>query len=259
MSLNNINIEDDVVETRMITNIPQLDKKLSFLPDGLIVLKGKAGAGKTSLALQISTENCGSSIFVSCEQSPAALLKRLVARKARISLTAITNKSVPQEDLNAGINYVKENCPFISLENGLNGVPTLEYLRNLIIDTKEKDGSNRLLLTLDSINVFIEKSQNNYQGMSKLELAKKLAAEIDDIAKEDCFSVLITVQDGKEADIAEIFQFAAEAVIEISWDRESRQDSKGFKKSKLNVTKNRSGELGTVFLNFEGDFQTFSS
>jgi hypothetical protein len=71
MSLNSIDIfsNDDTSESRLVTGIQQLDTKLGFLQSGLVTLKGKAGHGKTALALFISQECKQSSLYLSAEMA----------------------------------------------------------------------------------------------------------------------------------------------------------------------------------------------
>ncbi len=256
MALTDISIFDEENETRLSTTILKLNEQIGAFPDGIVVVKGVMGAGKTALALQL-IENGGSTLFVSAEQSPTALLQRLVARKAKLNLNSIVNKRIPPEDLKAAVSFTTEGLPFLTLENGMNGIPSIEYIKNLIEGIREKDGSNKVMLVLDSINVVLEKSKNNYQGLSKIDLAKKFAVDLDDLCKELGVTCVVTVQDGKEAEIAEIFEFASDLALELAWDKEGRSDSAGVKKSKVSIFKNRTGRIGILFLSFNGDFQTF--
>jgi replicative DNA helicase len=259
MALNDINIFDsDVVESGLITGIGQLDSRLGHLQDGLVTLKGKAGHGKTALALQLAKECKQSALYVSCEMAESALALRLIARLANISLNRLANKTVPSDDLKAAWVFVKESTPFIHVENGVNGYVSIDLIRDTVKKIKEKDGSNRVLVTIDSVNDWLVKAQPNFENLSKAELAKKLALELNDYAKEDGFTVLAILQDGRDKEVESAFLYVAETALSIQFERDGREDKNGIKKANVKLEKNRVGEKATIILDFEGQFQKFT-
>lgn len=259
MALNDIDIfENDLAVPVIKTGISQLDLKLGHLQDGLVTLKGKAGHGKTALALQLSKECKQSALYVSCEMSESALALRLVARLAKIPLNKLANKTVPADDLKAAWSFVKESTPFIHVENGVNGFISIDLIRDTVKKIKEKDGSNRVLVVLDSVNDWIVKGQPNFDNLNKSELAKKLALELNDYAKEDGFSVLAILQDGRDKEVESAFLYVAETALSIQFERDGREDKNGIKKANLKLEKNRVGEKATIILDFDGQHQNFS-
>lgn len=258
MALNSIDIFEDEQIGGVITGFPKLDQTLGFLQPGIVLLKGKSGSGKTSFSLQAGLQSTASCLFITAEQSEKALIKRLIARMARISLSAITNKAVAKEDLEAGLRHVTENTPFLHFEEALHGAPSLAYIKNLIHEVRERDGSPNTLVCIDSIDDFLIQSKNNYEGFSTAELAKKLALMLNDLAKDEKVTFLLTLQQKVDKTVEDIFTYAAETVLEIAFDKEGRENAAGIKKSKISVTKNRAGALKTLFLDFEGEFQNFS-
>lgn len=249
---------DESTETRLVTSIQQLDSKLGNLPDGILVLKGKAGTGKTALGLQLAKDCKQSAIFVTAEMSQQALAYRLIARTANTSLTRIVNRQITKDDLAAAWDYTKQNTAFIHIEDSIHGFISPEYLRDAVIKVKASDGSTKVLLIIDSISDWINKAKKTYTDLDNKELAKKFAVELNDIAKEEGFTVLAILQSEQSREIDDIFEFAAEVVLELRYERDGRANKDGLKQSNLRVLKNRFGTTGTIILNFNGDFQTFT-
>lgn len=82
------------------TGLPELDKKTLGL-DGLIVLGGIAGQGKTSLALQLAYGACGKgtpTIFYSLEMPRRAIFTKLLNRLAEVRYSDILLKGRPYLD-----------------------------------------------------------------------------------------------------------------------------------------------------------------
>jgi len=99
------------------TGLPMLDKKTLGL-DGLIVLGGIAGSGKTSLALQIAYEACVREtpvIFYSLEMPKRAIFTKIFNRLARVGYSDILLKARQYLDktrqdkniLNEDVDYYK--------------------------------------------------------------------------------------------------------------------------------------------------------
>lgn len=258
MALNDIDIfESNENEAFLVTGINQLDQQLGRLQDGLITLKGKAGHGKTALALQTSKDCKQSALYLSCEMAESALAQRLVARLAKIPLNNIVTKTVPADDLKAAWAFTKESTPFLTLLNGVNGYVSVDLLRDEVKKIKQRDGSNKVLVVIDSINDWLVKALPSFENLTKAELAKKLALELNDYAKEDGFTVLAILQAGRDKDVESAFDYVAETALAINFERDGREDKNGIKKANLKLEKNRVGEKATIILDFEGQFQTF--
>jgi replicative DNA helicase len=259
MSLNSIDIfsNDDTSESRLVTGIQQLDTKLGFLQSGLVTLKGKAGHGKTALALFISQECKQSSLYLSAEMAEAALALRLVARKAKLKLTDIVNKSIPKEDIEAGWQYTKENTPFLHTLDAVHGFVSIDLIRDEVKKIKQQDGASTVFVVIDSVNDWLVKSLGSYDGLTKDDIAKKLAIELNDVAKEDGFVVLAILQAGRDKNLESAFEYAAETVLSINLERDGREDKQGIKKACIKLLKNRVGDTATIMLDFQGNFQNF--
>lgn len=109
------------------TGLDELDKATYGL-DGLIVLGGIAGKGKTSLALQISfdaCEKCTPVLFYSLEMPRRAIFTRLFSRLANISYADIILKGGPYLD------DMRENNGMCKEEINTNMLFTLEEIQRL--------------------------------------------------------------------------------------------------------------------------------
>lgn len=252
------NSNDEAVESRLVTSIRQLDSRLGNLPDGIVVLKGKAGTGKTALALQLAKDCKQSAIFVTAEMSQQALAYRLIARTTNTSLSSIVNRQISKDDLSAAWDFTKQNTAFVHIEDSIHGFISPDYLKDAVSKVKANDGSTKVLLVIDSISDWISKARKSYPDLDNQGLAKKFAVELNDIAKEDGFTVLAVLQSDQDKKIDDIFEFAAEVVLQLSYERDGRVNKDGLKQSNLKVLKNRFGTTGNIILNFNGEFQNFS-
>jgi replicative DNA helicase len=114
-----------------------------------------------------------------------------------------------------------------------------------------------VFVVIDSVNDWLVKSLGSYDGLTKDDIAKKLAIELNDVAKEDGFVVLAILQAGRDKNLESAFEYAAETVLSINLERDGREDKQGIKKACIKLLKNRVGDTATIMLDFQGNFQNF--
>lgn len=262
MAIQDIDIfdNDDLVVNGAITGFTKIDKHLgAALPYGVINLQGAAGCGKTALALQIATQCKQSAFYVSCEMSNGAILQRLIARLGKVKMSEMANKSIASDKLQAAKQFTVQNTPFVHLENGVNGFVSLDLIRDTVKKIKAQDGSNTVLIIIDSATDWILKGAKS-EGSTPVDFAKKIALELNDFAKEEEFTVLAILQksdDAQTKQINEKFEFIAEVALELKWERDGRELG-GKKTANFKIVKNRKGSLGTEILTFVGEHQEFT-
>ena len=82
-----------------ITGLPRLDDGLGgWLREGIYVLHGGPGVGKTAFALQVAVD-CGMpALYVTCEMSPDELFLRLTARFGGVSIGVVRKGRLAETD-----------------------------------------------------------------------------------------------------------------------------------------------------------------
>lgn len=85
------------------TGIPKLDDAIGgYLDEGVFILQGVPGAGKTAFALQVAVDCQMPALFVTCEMSPEELFRRVAARVSGLPLSALRPGTVLSDDQAGG-------------------------------------------------------------------------------------------------------------------------------------------------------------
>lgn len=131
------------------TGLPELDKKTLGL-DGLIVLGGIAGQGKTSLALQLAFDACEvgtPTIFYSLEMPRRAIFTKIFNRLAQVKYSDILLKGRQYLD------ETRQDKNLLGEETDLNKLLTKEQADNL------KEAKAKLTKTSDKFYLRTRESQ----------------------------------------------------------------------------------------------------
>ncbi|HEY5257240.1 MAG TPA: DnaB-like helicase C-terminal domain-containing protein [Candidatus Baltobacteraceae bacterium] len=88
------------------------------LPVGMSVFLGGAGAGKTAAASQIAS-TCGvPAMLISCEMRATAILERIVAREASVTMHALRDGTLSPREIRAHVDRVVADQPLLSIVDG---------------------------------------------------------------------------------------------------------------------------------------------
>jgi replicative DNA helicase len=149
-----------------ISGLSTLDRELAgaFAP-GLHFLHGNAGSGKTALALQIAGDCQCPALFVSCEMSPAELLRRHTARKTGTFLERFKSGEMSGADIESLARHAIEAAPDLAFLDvtrassppATKGAPALsapEYLRQCALIVKGE--AQHLLIVIDSLHTWTQ-------------------------------------------------------------------------------------------------------
>lgn len=150
----------------LATGIPRLDEALGGLDQGLYILAGPPGMGKTSLALQMAlyVANQVPAIYVSFENSGESLVLKAVAARAGVSaFDAMRGKVAPDrlEEAAASIH------PQLDRLHVLEGSAKLGVgrLRSVALRAMERLGAEQCLLVIDYVQL-MAKTSGEYRGLS---------------------------------------------------------------------------------------------
>jgi len=204
------------------TGIEELDRKTLGL-DGLMVLGGIAGQGKTSLALQIAFSVCEletPAIFYSLEMSRRAILTKILSRLALVKYEDIIlkgryyldetvqyknllneeiefNRLLSKDQIN-GLNNAKERLNKASdkfyLRTRENQEPdiNLESVEQEINLVKAEHGTDKVMVVIDHLQVF---NLENYKD--QIDKENKLITGFKGISERTGAAILLISQKNK--------------------------------------------------------------
>jgi len=248
---------------------------------GLIVLSGKAGGGKTSLALQIAYGSCSTSdtpvIIYSLEMSKRQILARLLSQ-----ISGIEQKKIFRAGRQAGdFDYSLSKDDYKALETARQELKalgdkiyiitrvdndiTFDLVKEQIGIVKSLHKSDNVLVVIDHLQVFnVDREKNYYADQIGKETA--LINGFKDLQEKTNATILLISQENKsEYNKGKIVAvkgsvdiiYLADMVMQIVGD--DKNDNEDIievfdieQEVKLKINKNRYGETRAIKLIFEG-------
>ena len=136
------------------TGIPRLDKKLSGLNQGLHILAGAPGMGKTSLALQIALHVAKTHpvLYVSFENSGESLTLKAICSHAGISSFDAFRGTADPDVLERSAAELAPQLNRLTLVDGSSAL-TVGKIRSLALKAMEQGSSRRCLLVVDYVQL----------------------------------------------------------------------------------------------------------
>ena len=249
-----------------ITGLSRLDKEISHaLAPGLHGIYGNAGAGKTALALQITT-SCGfPALYVTCEMAPSELLRRHTARATQTFLGRLKSGELSGESVEALARRAMGAAPDVALLDATQAPANPFRVAECARIVKRE--SAHVLIVIDSLQSWAEMMAPNgageYETLNAGILAlRKLAHEIK------CPVLFLSERNrkGNEKSSGGLnsgagtrkIEYATETVFDLDRDMEAQANGAGEYSIKLKIAKNRHGSVGTeIPLLFNGALQQF--
>jgi replicative DNA helicase len=246
-----------------VTSLPTLDKALGgVLEQGLYLMHGNTGAGKTAMALQIAA-TCGApAMYVSTEMSRLELFRRVVARTTKTYMGRLKSGELePSLSLSLARNAIAAT-PDLTLADATLAFADVDWLRSAAELTR--GASEHLLIVVDSVHSWVEMApaeaseyeKINY-GLSGLrKLAAVLRCPILMVAERNRASMGnggVNAAAGSRR-----FEYGAEGVLELNRAEDASPNAHGELPVELKISKNRHGAPGQkVKLIFHGAMQEF--
>ncbi len=245
------------------TGMEEYDELMGGFVDGMHIITGRAGKGKSSLAAQVLMEFSDHNpnkvqIFFSAEMGKRSIARRVTSYQAKIDSSKIkTGKFTDTEGMrfiNTG-EKVKENCYFIECKT-----ICAQEAEQIIKKVRERSGLEVGLLCFDYLQKL---SPNNKKVMSETEWFTRISADYTELAKSYpmlMVSNLTKDQDPsvcpsvKELKGSSSIEYDATSVLALwSPDPESRADVVCSR-----MLKHREGEpQATITWNFDGSITKF--
>lgn len=253
----------------LMSGFPDLDKLTNgFRPGQMIVIAGRPGMGKTSLAMSMAMSVAGqgnrAGLF-SLEMSGKELFHRAVCSRAGVDSRLASSGEIIECDINALVEARRGLCrmrieiddramlamPQIAAkarrwrQRGPLDLVVIDYLQ--LLRSGEKCGSNR--------NVEVTLISNGIKRLARdLECPVLVLSQFSrDMEREGRKPRLSDLRDSGS------IEQDADLVLSLHLKPDEEQDHPENKKVELSILKNRSGPTGIVDLIFEKQFTRFKS
>lgn len=247
-----------------ITGLKFVDKVLGGrLPVGLVPVLGNAGAGKSAFCLQMAA-SCGvPALYVSCEMSPAELLRRQMARVGDIYLGRLKSGEIPPEEMQKRAVEAAAAAPQLSLMDATSVCPSIEHLKAISVALRGRE--EHLLMVMDSLHSWIEGART---GLTEYDAINAAMARLREIALEQRIVVAVICERNRASmDSGGLnsgagsrrIEYGAEVMLDLQRKLDEPGDAQGEVPVTLCFAKNRNGVAGKkVALSFNGRLQRFT-
>lgn len=247
------------------TGLRALDRELgAALAEGLHVLHGAPGAGKTAFALQVACSCQCPALYLTCEMPPVELLRRIAARVTGEFLGRFKTGEQSPDTARRLFTEAASAAPLVCILDATCAPVRPGELLDFAQAARNVAPDNpHLLIVVDSVHSWARAWQadaTEYEtlnaGLSALrELAQRLGAAVVGIGERNRAN-----RDGGLSATAgtRVFEYGSETLLSLERDKDARPDAQDELPISLRMEKNRHGVPGKVIhLHFKGACQTF--
>ena len=248
-----------------ITGLAKIDQELSgAFANGLHILHGQPGTGKTALALQIAASCQCPALFVTCEMAPAELLRRHTARVTGTFLGRLKSGEMSGHDAEKLAHRACEAAPDLIFVDATRAAATGTYLQECA--EIARGDVRHLLIVIDSLHTWTQ-SNNALTGASEYEALNTAIRGLQQMAANLKCPVLLISERNRDsmkggglsagAGTRKI-EYQGETVIDLERKGDVENGAGEFE-IVLKLAKNRHGSIGKpITLKFNGALQRFS-
>jgi replicative DNA helicase len=245
------------------TGLKWLDQQLLGLPDGLTLLNGEPGAGKTSMALQIAraaSEEGIPTLYLALDEAARFLSLKLFASQAGLSFGDFRRGRGDLQALKQAVEDHRDQFRHLTFWANPEP-PTVSDAALMLRERRDLAGSDRGLLVVDYLQVYsarLNKSTDAFQGISAT------VGDLAACATSEGFACLAVGSQNRASQNTRSLQsgwgsadleYAASAVINLTRSDQEIEDRRSVQ---LVLAKNRLGPAGaSVDLVFEGSTGRF--
>lgn len=254
------------------TGIERLDLLLGGLNDGMIILAGSPGVGKTTLALQIATAVAKETpvVYVTFENSPNNLILKVLAAKAGVPLIGIQRGLVDPQVLKWAAEWWKPMAGRLAFIEGSSRLTTAQVQAGAR-QAMNRHKADRCLVIVDYLQLWAKMSIDLRSVGAVRERVESLGAELRELAMRLSSPVLaLSSQNRAQGDYGNgkgaaaldslkesgDLEYMADVVMFLTpaRDRQARAPARAVD---LTLAKHRDGDTGRIELIFRPDVATF--
>jgi replicative DNA helicase len=243
------------------------DQWAGSIPDGIHMVLGMPGVGKTAFALQIAT-CCGCPcLYVTVEMSPTELMRRITARITGTYLGKLKDGSLSAATVTDHVKKATAQCPVLTIFDGTQQAIQAEQIKIAAQDLKDNSPNGFVLVIIDSLHSWADTNRpdlSEYERISAAcaelqQLASGLACPVIAIAERNRASAK---QDDNQLNAgagSRKIEYGCETLISLTTNNERTERNDKYLDVILTFTKNRNGTPGKqVPLLFNGALQKYT-
>lgn len=248
------------------SGFPDLDRLVGkFKPGNLVVVAGRPGMGKTTVAMNIAEyvaqhEDKGV-LIVSLEMDDSELATRMIASVGNVSMSNLSNGELEDQDYD-GMNYAvgRMHSTKLMIDPKANTVPLI-----MAAARRVRSHHGLALVVVDYIQLMsADTRENRNQEVSQITRGLKLLAKELQVPIIALSQLSRGVEKGTEkrpglADLRDSGSIEQDADIVVMVHRDDYYNPQGPNQGigELIVRKARMGKQGTVYARFEGEFSRY--
>lgn len=249
------------------TNISYLDNKLNGFKQGLYLLGGPPGLGKTTFCTQISCEIAKEYpvLYITYENSPESLALTSICRLSNVSYSDADRGIIDSNKLSTGVNLFSRVASKIAFIQGTLDTDA-KYIEREAIKMMGQTDSKKCFIVIDYLQKMAH--QGGYDKIrGNVSLTSFTLREISNSLKSPVLAIVSLNRAGyKKSEVYSIkesgdLEYDADGIIFLI-ENEDSQEPFPAKRLTLKIAKNRFGEIGKVPLTFRpdiGDFRPLNS
>ena len=246
-----------------VIGLPKLDREIGgCLPNGVSIVHGTPGVGKTAFVLQAAA-SCGCpALFVTCEMAPLELSRRVTARVTSTFLGRLKSGELTPSDSLDLARKAEATVPLLAFADGTTTIANPDWIRDAALAVRRD--APHLLLVVDSVHSWAASAQNGATeydalnaGLAALRaLSHELACPVLAVAERNRASMN---NGGLSAGAGtRKIEYGAEVVIDLERKDDAHPDARGEVPVTAKLVKNRHGAVGSkVALRWHGALQQF--
>ena len=248
-----------------VTGFPTLDREIGHaLAPGLHGIHGAPGTGKTAFTLQLAASCCFPALYVTCEMSPAELLRRHTARATETFLGRLKSGEMPVSEVEKLTRRALAEVPNLALLDATRLPAQIERIYEAALTTKGE--YSNLLIVIDSLHSWAE-GLGDASGAGEYEVLNSALKALRGLSHTLKCPVLFVAERNRDsmksggqsagAGTRKI-EYGTETVFDLDRDMSEKENGAGEFLIALKLAKNRHGNVGkSIPLQFNGGLQRF--
>jgi replicative DNA helicase len=242
------------------------------MPEGLHILLGGSGAGKTAAALQFLSSCQCPALYVTCEMRPLELLRRMAARTTCTELRKFKTGEMDHNHAKGLIIKTAQAHPWVGIADATTAYADPAWIMDAAAQIRGLNPESPYLLIIkDSIHAWAESSPSDASEYEQISTAcqslRTMAARLECtiLAIGEKNRAAFNKNAGKEQKGissgagSRKLEFGSESVLTLNKDGDSLGGSNGEYGMTLTVEKNRNGSANqSIQLLFDGPRQHFA-